>query len=113
MLTIENIHKIKNSVISYPYYISEITPIQLYEPMTFNSEHWYHIEVTKNKKETLLFKLNRELKKGIEAPYVVIGYELRLGKRIVHITKGDIECMNGLIDWMEYLILQSKSTTLI
>ena len=106
MLTIQNIDKLKNKIISYPYYVKDITTTILYEPMTFVAFNLYYIEVTDNK-ETLLFKLNRDM------DMINYGYEMKMGNRIVHMSKEDLECMDGLIEWMEYIIEQSKRTIII
>ena len=105
MLTIQNIDILKNKTISYPYYVKGITPVILYEPMTFNSLSSYHIELTNNK-ETLLMKLQREID---ETGY---GYELRMGTKAVVLRIDDIKGLGTFMLWMEHLINENKSVTI-
>ena len=102
MLTIQNYKKLKNVLFKTGYHVSDVKPIMLVNPKTFERTYWYFIEIT-NRKQTMLVQLDRT---GLLTDTEFILYELKLGQTYITINRYELMDMNIVVDKINKLILE-------
>ena len=103
MLTIENVQRLKNKVIGKTgYYVSDVMPVVLVNPQTFENTHWYKIEIT-NRMQVIMVQLNRE---GFSIGNRMKLYELKLGQNYINLNKFKLRNMDVVIENINKLLLQ-------
>ena len=103
MLTIENVQRLKNKVIGKTgYYVSDVMPVVLVNPETFESTHFYHIELA-NRNNYLIVRLNRE---GVSIGNRMKLYEMKLGQNYINLNKFKLRNMDLVIENINKLLLQ-------
>ena len=103
MLTIENYKKLKNVLFQTGYYVSDVKPIMLVNPKTFEKTHWYFIEIT-NRTQTMLVQLDRI---GFDTGSRRLKlYEMKLGQNYINLNKFQLRNMDLVINNINKLILE-------
>jgi len=103
MLTIQNYKKLKNVLFKTGYHVSDVKPIMLVNPKTFERTYWYFIEIT-NRKQTMLVQLDRT---GFDTGSRRLKlYELKLGQNYINLNKFQLRNMDLVINNINKLILE-------
>ena len=102
MLTIQNYKKLKNVLFKTGYHVSDVKPIVLVNPKTFERTYWYFIEIT-NRKQTMLVQLDRT---GFMTGDRLKLYELKLGQNYINLNKFQLRNMDLVINNINKLILE-------
>lgn len=103
MLTIENVQRLKGKVIGKTgYYVKDVMPVVLVNPQTFESTHWYKIEIT-NRIQVIMLQLDRI---GFLADNRLKLYELKLGQNYINLNKFQLRNMDLVINNINKLLLE-------